>query len=151
MTHPDPNHHVSLEMAKRLVEAGIVFEESEKVWIKWKHHHPKEDGWQLLPRYISTDNKNAIEVVPAPNLNETLDELLGYAVLNMTNRRYRSSWLRHDFLCTKAVPATEDTGSYSCQMIDRFETYIKKGSVANTAPDAAGLMLLKVREGETGD
>jgi len=63
------NNYCSLEMSKKLVEAGIVLE-TDKVW------RLGADGWKLLSRdWAIKMMSNTYEIIPAPSMSELWAEL----------------------------------------------------------------------------
>lgn len=157
------DHYVSLELAEKLQEAGIEFPKSEKVWVRlWKRQtltniEPewRWDRWYLRRRnYLtllntSTGQKYAwkeglvfdCEYFPAPSFMEIMVRLPRHAVYEIPDDCYpKSGYWR----CAKVIFPPTCTGRLNTHV----ELSLNEDERAATAPDAAALMLLKVRERE---
>lgn len=133
------SHVISLGVAKELAAKGIDFPESEKVWVKRKIGFGEYSGWELLNRTQAihkaarrTWGMGGDRALPAFSLSELLDRLPNWYII------IKGAKL---FYCTQYF-----SGEFICQ--ETFKTYDgvvgQEAEEANTAPDAAAKMLIKL-------
>jgi hypothetical protein len=137
--------HPSLELCKKLAEAGIDFPDSERVWVQPTFEYFNERletwDWDIKPRTFSYYPSMPLGVLglvsinffPAPSLAELLERLpVGYAV----TKRERS------WVCGLAERTVSDLRWRGIEFVI-YTLYIV---TADTPQNAAALMLLKVKE-----
>jgi hypothetical protein len=136
----NPNHCVSQKVAQQLIDAEIVFNKSPIVWYRDYMDIPKNEiypafkgwsNWELEERedvYKTDQTLKIIEIFPAPSLMEILDRLPDSIELN--NKYYY-------ILMSKE-------GGWAIWYYNPVECEDILAQEANTAPDAAALMLIKV-------
>ncbi|MCK4792366.1 MAG: hypothetical protein KAV87_52030 [Desulfobacteraceae bacterium] len=140
------DHYVSLKIAQKLHEAGVEFLESEKVWISdlllpdiepqlWTREHlsVEIETRKMLQGF---NYQNTLVIVPAPSLSELLDEL---------SVRDKDRYFSIGECCESPEVEFDPDKQYVCEIWGDCELI---PGFAKTLPDAAALMLLKLKERE---
>jgi hypothetical protein len=151
--------YTSLPLAKKLVEAGIVFEESDKAWGKegylYSDGHEEHWPWELKDKEFALHSKQLAElsphrktlyyeIIPAPSLGEALERLPSPLKLaRVLGQGKKDYFLKMYFFHSSSKAAFKYR---LCYARSAHSPCIDYDVTANTAINAAILMLLKLEE-----